>query len=57
MQLVNIETNDNLIGFDFFSEEKLDFYIRFDGVSTVPTPGYNLDDEGMNFLYVNLKFN
>ena len=49
MQLVNIETNDNLIGFDFFSEEKLDFYIRFDGVSTVPTPGYNLDDEEYEF--------
>ena len=49
MQLVNIVTNDNLIGFDFFEKERSDFYIRFGGVSTVPTPGYNLDDEENEF--------
>ena len=49
MQLVNIVTNDNLIGFDFFEKERSDFYVRFGGVSTVPTPGYNLDNEENEF--------
>ena len=49
MQMVNIETNDNLIGFDFFEKQRSEFYLRFGGVSTVPTPGYNLDDEEYEF--------
>ena len=44
-QLVNIETNTNMIGLDFLQEDKSESFIRFDKVSTLPTPGYNLDDE------------
>ena len=40
IQIANIETNTNLIGFDFLTEEKSETYIRYDLVSTVPTPGY-----------------
>ena len=40
IQMANIETNTNLIGFDFLTEEKSETYIRYDLVSTVPTPGY-----------------
>ena len=45
LQLVNIETNTNMIGLDFFQEDRSEFYIRYDRVSTLPTPGYNLDEE------------
>ena len=45
LQLVNIETNTNMIGFDFFQEDRSESYIRYDRVSTLPTPGYNLDEE------------
>ena len=38
--MANITTNTNLIGFDFLTEEKEETYIRYDLVSTVPTPGY-----------------
>ena len=40
IQIANIETNTNLIGFDFLTEEKSETYIRYDLVYTVPTPGY-----------------
>ena len=40
IQIANIETNTNLIGFDFLTHEKEETYIRYDLVSTVPTPGY-----------------
>ena len=40
IQVANIETNTNLIDFDFLTEEKSETYIRYDLVSTVPTPGY-----------------
>ena len=40
IQVANITTNTNLIGFDFLTEEKEETYIRYDLVSTVPTPGY-----------------
>ena len=36
--MANITTNTNLIGFDFLTEEKEETYIRYDLVSTVPTP-------------------
>ena len=40
IQVANITTNTNLIGFDFLTEEKEETYIRYELVSTVPTPGY-----------------
>lgn len=49
LQLLNIETNTDLIGLGFFQDDKLDSYIRFDKVSTLPTPGYDLDDEENSF--------
>ena len=45
MQLVQIETNTNIIGFDFLTNPKMDEYIKFDNVESIPEPGYDLDDK------------
>ena len=47
MQLVRIETSNNIIGFDFLSNPKVNEFIKFDNVEIIPQPGYNLDDESM----------
>ena len=40
LEIANIETNTNLIGFDFLTEDKLETYIKFDSSYTYQTPGY-----------------
>ena len=40
LEIANIETNTNLIGFDFLTEEKLETYIKYDSSSAIPTQGY-----------------
>ena len=55
IQMANIETNTNLIGFDFLTEEKSETYIRYDLVSTVPTPGYQDDRFPICEIEIQLK--
>ena len=45
MQLVNIETSINIIGFDYFTNPKLETYIKYDKLEIIPQPGYDLSDE------------
>ena len=40
LQIANIETNTNLIGFDFLTEDKLETFIKYDSSTTLQTPGY-----------------
>ena len=57
MQLVNIETNNNIIGFDFLTEnEKSENFIRFDTLEIIPQPGYDLDDENNNYSVSDIVF-
>ena len=45
MQLVQIETSTNIIGFDFLTEPKTEQFIKFEHEEILPYPGYTLDDE------------
>ena len=45
MELVNIETDYNIVGFDFFTDIKNESYMKADNILFVPKPGYDLDDE------------
>ena len=49
MQVVDIETNNNIIGLDFFTKNKNERYIRYDTLEIIPQPGYDLDDESNNY--------
>ena len=56
MQLVNIETNNNIIGFDFLTKEKSEEYIKYDTLEILPQPGYNLDDENNDYPVCEIEF-
>ena len=56
MQLVNIETNNNIIGFDFLTKEKSQEYIKYDTLEIIPQPGYNLDDENNDYPVCEIEF-
>ena len=45
MESVYIETDYNMIGFDFFTNIKTDYFIKFEDLWFIPKPGYDLDDE------------
>ena len=45
MQLVKVETLTNIIGFDFFTEPKIEEFIKYDKELIVTYPGYNVLDE------------
>ena len=45
MQLVKIETNTNIIGFDFLTKPKMEEFIKFDREEIIPYPGFNLGEE------------
>ena len=45
MQFVSIETDYNMIGFDFFTDIKIDNFIKYEDIWFLPKPGYDLDDE------------
>ena len=45
MELVRIETSTNIIGFDFFSNPKINEFIKYDNVEVIPYPGTDLEDE------------
>ena len=48
MQLINIETSINIIGFDFLTKPKEEQFIKYDSLRIFPQPGYDLDDENNN---------
>ena len=56
MQYIRIETSTNIIGFDFFSNPKIDEYIKFDNVELFTVPGFNLDDESNNNSVCGIEF-
>ena len=39
IELVNIETSTNIIGFDFLTTPKLDSFIKYDSLEIIPQPG------------------
>ena len=55
MQIVNIETDTNIIGFDFFSKDKIDTFIKYDLFEFFSVPGYNLNDEDNNEPISNIE--
>ena len=56
MQIVNIETNDNIIGFDFLTNEKSENFIKYDTLEIIPQPGYDLNDENNNYPVCEVEF-
>ena len=56
MQLIKIETNTNMIGFDFFQQKKIEHFIKYDTLEIIPQPGYNLEDDNNNFPICEIEF-
>ena len=56
MQMVTIETNNNIIGFDFLTNEKIENFIKYDTLEIIPQPGYDLDDENNNYPVCEIEF-
>ena len=49
MQLVDIETNKNIIGFDFLTKPEIQNHIKLDTLEIIPQPGYDLDNENNHY--------
>ena len=49
MQVVKIETSTNIIGFDFFTEPRIEDFIKYDKQNTLTYPGYNVLDENNTY--------
>ena len=56
MQYVRIETSNNIFGFDFLTNPKIENFIKLDNVQIIPYPGYNLDDEANNYPICAFQF-
>ena len=56
MQLLNIETNTNIIGFDFLQQNKIEYYIKYDTLEIIPQPGYDLEDNNNNYPICEIEF-
>ena len=56
MELVNIETSTNIIGFDFLTKPKNEDYIKYYSLEILPEPGYNLDDEKNDYPVCEVEF-
>ena len=56
MQMVTIETNNNIIGFDFLTNEKIENFIKYDTLEIIPQPGYDLNDENNNYPVCEIEF-
>ena len=56
MQLVSIETNKNIIGFDFLTNEKIENFIKYDTLEIIPQPGYDLNDKSNNYPVCEVEF-
>ena len=57
MQIVRIETSTNIIGFDFFTEPKIEEFIKFDNEVILPFPGYSFDDDTYPVTIFELQLN
>ena len=49
LQLVKVETLTNIIGFDFFTEPRIEEFIKFDKQLLLSYPGYNVLDENNSY--------
>ena len=49
MQVVKVETLTNIIGFDFFTEPRIEEFIKFDKQLLLSYPGYNVLDENNTY--------
>ena len=56
MEIVNIETSTNIIGFDFLTSPKVEEFIKYDTLEIIPQPGYDLDEEENNFSICEIEF-
>ena len=56
MQLVHIETTNNIIGLDFLTNPKHGQYIKYDLVEILPQPGYDINDEINNNQKCEIEF-
>ena len=56
MQLVNIETNKNIIGLDFLTKENNEEFIKYDTLEIIPQPGYDLNDENNDYPACEIEF-
>ena len=56
MQLVHIETNNNIIGFDFLTKAKDEEFIKYDTLEIIPQPGYDLNDEKNEYPACEIEF-
>lgn len=56
MQLIEIETNKNIIGFDFLTKPKIENHIKYDTLEILPQPGYDLDNENNNYPVCEIEF-
>ena len=56
MEIVNIETSNNIIGFDFLTKQKVQEFVKYYSVEIGPEPGYNLDDEKNNYPICEVQF-
>ena len=56
MQLVKIETSTNIIGFNFFTNPKLQDFIKYDSLEIIPQPGYDLNDDLNNYPICEIEF-
>ena len=49
IQVVRIETSTNIIGFDYFTEPKIEDFFKYDKEIIVSYPGYNVLDENNTY--------
>ena len=56
MQLVNVETSTNIIGFDFLTNPKIEEFIKYDSLEIIPQPGYDLNDKNNNYSICDVQF-
>ena len=56
MELVNIETLTNIIGFEFLSNPKFEEFIKYYSVQFIPQPGYDLNDESNDYPVCEIEF-
>ena len=56
MELVNIETLTNIIGFEFLSNPKFEEFIKYYSIQFIPQPGYDLNDESNDYPVCEIEF-
>ena len=56
MQIVQIETLTNIVGFDFFSDPKVEKFIKYSSLEIIPQPGYDLNDDTNDYPICEIEF-